>query len=134
MSAGAASIGSSGFIEIEDRLAAGERVDRDTDPYPNGDPRGAAMAALLPTDVRALIGDRPSAVVAQAAIASSCGMHRGSSEVISLVSRAAGWIAHALEEYRRPTPFRPRLAYTGPSPRATPVRLLDAVQGYLVRE
>ncbi len=84
--------------------------------------------------VRSLVGAAPSAAVAQTALAWSCGMRPGSGEVISLLSRVAGWIAHVLEEYRRPTPFRPRLAYTGPAPRATPVKALDAVQGYLARE
>ena len=143
MSAGAASIASSHFGAIESSFASGAIDDEllATDPYRGGDPRGASMLALLqdelPDDadvVRGLVGERPSAVVAQAAIAWACGMQPGASEIISLVSRVAGWIAHVLEEYRRPTPFRPRLAYTGPAPRAAPIRMLDAVQGYLARE
>jgi citrate synthase len=138
MSAGRASVASSRFREIETALANGTTIEPDTSPYPHGDPRGAAMLALLEVGeaatVRSLAGDAPSAVVAQAAIAWASGMKPGSSEVISLISRVAGWIAHALEEYRRPTPFRPRLAYTGPAPRSTPIRMLDAVQGYLARE
>jgi citrate synthase len=30
------------------------------------------------------------------------------------VARAAGWLAHALEEYARNMPIRPRGVYTGP--------------------
>ncbi len=38
----------------------------------------------------------------------------GAGEAIFAVARAAGWIAHALEEYDRRTPIRPRGIYTGP--------------------
>jgi len=31
------------------------------------------------------------------------------------VARTAGWLAHALEEYARATPIRPRGVYTGRS-------------------
>jgi citrate synthase len=62
----------------------------------------------------------------------ACGVSSGA---LSLIARAAGWIAHALEERRHPTPYRPRLAYTGPPLRATtPRRTLDAVQQYLARQ
>ena len=30
------------------------------------------------------------------------------------LARTAGWIGHALEEYARHTPLRPRARYTGP--------------------
>ena len=38
----------------------------------------------------------------------------GAGEAVFAVARAAGWIAHALEEYDRRTPIRPRGIYTGP--------------------
>jgi citrate synthase len=38
----------------------------------------------------------------------------GAGEAVFAVARAAGWIAHALEEYDRGTPIRPRGIYTGP--------------------
>ncbi len=118
------------------------------DPYPSGDPRARvileAVARARPERyelvremaeaVRARGGAAPTAVFAQAALAWAIGLRPGSGEAISLLSRAAGWIAHALEEYRRPTPFRPRLAYVGRAPRSTPIRTLDAVVSYLGRD
>ena len=41
-------------------------------------------------------------------------MPDGAGEAIFAVGRTAGWIAHAIEEYARPTPLRPRAVYTGP--------------------
>ena len=41
-------------------------------------------------------------------------MTRGAAEAIFAIARTAGWIAHALEEYDRNTPIRPRAVYTGP--------------------
>jgi citrate synthase len=38
----------------------------------------------------------------------------GAGEAIFAVARTAGWLAHALEEYARATPIRPRGIYTGP--------------------
>jgi citrate synthase len=74
----------------------------------------------------------PTAAYAVAAVAWACGMPPGSAAAILLISRTVGWIAHAIEEHRRPTPYRPRLAYTGQPPgTAAPRRTLDAVQGYL---
>jgi citrate synthase len=43
-------------------------------------------------------------------------MTRGAAEAIFATARTAGWIAHALEEYERNTPIRPRALYTGPTP------------------
>jgi citrate synthase len=42
------------------------------------------------------------------------GMIPGAGEAIFAVARTAGWLAHALEEYARDTPIRPRGVYTGP--------------------
>jgi citrate synthase len=117
-------------------------------PYPAGDPRARVLlemleehdadtggvARFLAEELRRRGGGPPTVTFAQAAVSWVCGMRPGSGEAIALVSRAAGWIAHALEEQRRPTPYRPRLAYTGPAPRATPRRPLDAVVDYLSRE
>jgi citrate synthase len=118
------------------------------EPYRSGDPRARAMLDLIrehkPEDadtvdafadeLRVRGAPPPTAEVAIAALSWTCGMAPGSAAAISLVSRTAGWIAHAIEEHRRPTPYRPRLAYTGPPPRAAgPRRTLDAVQDYLAR-
>jgi citrate synthase len=42
------------------------------------------------------------------------GMISGAGEAIFAVARTSGWIAHALEEYARRSPLRPRAVYTGP--------------------
>ena len=48
-----------------------------------------------------------------AALAHLAGMRRGASEAIFGVARAAGWLAHALEEYQRRSDIRPRAIYVG---------------------
>jgi citrate synthase len=48
----------------------------------------------------------------------------GAGEVMFAVARAAGWLAHAMEEYARNTPIRPRGIYTGPI-----AAVYDAVPG-----
>ncbi len=116
------------------------------EPYRSGDPRGAVIMRLLrdaspgaADTVDALSAELvhrgappPTAAYAVAAVAWACGMPPGSAAPILLISRTVGWIAHAIEEHRRPTPYRPRLAYTGQPPgTAAPRRTLDAVQGYL---
>ncbi|HKP57118.1 MAG TPA: citrate synthase [Polyangiales bacterium] len=44
----------------------------------------------------------------------AAGMLHGASEAIMAVARVAGWIAHALEEYRSPTKFPSQALYVGP--------------------
>lgn len=44
----------------------------------------------------------------------AAGMVHGSSEAIMAIARVAGWIAHALEEYRSPTKFPWQALYVGP--------------------
>ncbi|GAA4611387.1 citrate synthase [Actinoallomurus liliacearum] len=51
---------------------------------------------------------------ALATLGAATGMGRGVGEAIFAVARTAGWLAHALEEYARGTPLRPRAIYTGP--------------------
>ncbi|WP_223097677.1 citrate/2-methylcitrate synthase [Dactylosporangium vinaceum] len=43
------------------------------------------------------------------------GMPRGAGEAIFGISRTVGWLAHAMEEYKKPTQLRLRAAYTGPT-------------------
>jgi citrate synthase len=99
--------------------------------YPDGDPRAAVLLARLRDTaggsprlavVEALLeaaADRglpqPNVDLALAALAHVAGMTRGAGEAVFAVARTAGWIAHALEEYERNTPIRPRALYTGPS-------------------
>jgi len=100
--------------------------------YPDGDPRAAALLArlrasaggsprmqvvesLLDAAARRGLPD-PNVDLALAALAHVAGMTRGAAEAIFATARTAGWIAHALEEYERNTPIRPRALYTGPTP------------------
>jgi citrate synthase len=100
--------------------------------YPDGDPRAAALLArlraaaggsprmqvvesLLDAAARRGLPD-PNVDLALAALAHVAGMTRGAAEAIFATARTAGWIAHALEEYDRNIPIRPRALYTGPAP------------------
>jgi citrate synthase len=98
--------------------------------YPDGDPRAAVLLDRLRTAavgsprlavVEALLAaaarrglPEPNVDLALAAVAHVTTMTRGAAEAIFAVARTAGWIAHALEEYARDTPIRPRAVYTGP--------------------
>jgi len=59
----------------------------------------------------------PNIDFALATLAVVAGMTPGSGEAMFAVARAAGRLAHALEEYARNTPIRPRGIYTGPPQR-----------------
>ncbi|MET9657450.1 citrate synthase [Streptomyces sp. NPDC006510] len=55
--------------------------------------------------------------LALAVLSVSCGMSAEAGETVFAVSRTAGWIAHALEEYgERPLRMRPSGQYGGPRP------------------
>ena len=100
--------------------------------YPDGDPRARYLitrlrataagsprmevvnALLTATTHRGL--PQPNVDLALAALAHVTTMIRGAAEAIFAIARTAGWIAHALEEYDRNTPIRPRAVYTGPPP------------------
>ena len=61
---------------------------------------------------------KPNVDFLLASIAFTTGMDAAAGEAIFAIARAAGWIAHALEEYEEaPVRFRPRAHYTGPPPR-----------------
>src|SRR5499427_3912103 len=82
-----------------------------------GSPRLAVADAL----VREVVGrglPTPNIDFALAVLASVAGMVPGAAEAMFAVARTAGWIGHALEEYARHTPLRPRARYTGPHYRA----------------
>src|SRR5215217_5627019 len=102
--------------------------------YPDGDPRASVLLARL----RDAVGGSPRMEVVEslleaaanrglpapnvdlalAALAHVAGMTRGAGEAVFAVARTAGWIAHALEEYERNTPIRPRALCTGRAPGA----------------
>jgi citrate synthase len=78
-----------------------------------GSPRLAVADAL----VREVVGrglPTPNIDFALAVLASVAGMVPGAAEAVFAVARTVGWIGHALEEYARHTPLRPRARYTGP--------------------
>ena len=97
--------------------------------YPDGDPRAAALLALVGDTrvadaVRELTrvledrtGERPNVDLALAALAVSAGMRDDAGEVVFATARAIGWIVHALDEYARPPlRLRPVGRYIGRSP------------------
>jgi citrate synthase len=104
--------------------------------YPAGDPRSVslmraleeyapasprlAVARAVAAEARRRALPEPNVDFTLAALASVGGLVAGSGEVIFAVARAAGWIAHALEEYDRRAPIRPRGVYTGPAAAAPP--------------
>ena len=58
---------------------------------------------------------KPNIDFALGSLTYAAGMEEGAGEVIFSIGRCAGWIAHALEEYREPAlRFRPRAHYVGP--------------------
>jgi citrate synthase len=80
-----------------------------------GSPRLAVVEALLDATGRRGL-PRPNVDLALAALAHVATMTRGAGEAVFAVARTAGWIAHALEEYARDSPIRPRAIYTGRRP------------------
>lgn len=117
---------------IGDRLRRGERIPGvGHTVYKSGDGRCTTLLTML----REALPDHPRLVVADAvlhelsarglpaansdfalaAMTDSCGMIPGAGEVVFSVARTAGWLAHALEEYSRRTPLRPRAVYVGPA-------------------
>jgi citrate synthase len=99
--------------------------------YKDGDPRANLLLRLIAE----LAPDAPQLAIAQAVtdeagrralpepniefalavLAGVANMIRGSGEAIFATGRTAGWLAHALEEYERNIPIRPRSIYTGPT-------------------
>jgi citrate synthase len=71
-----------------------------------------AEAVLAAARRRRLPG--PNVDFALATLASMAGMIAGAGEAVFVIARSAGWLAHALEEYQRGVPLRPRATYTGP--------------------
>lgn len=110
--------------------------------YTGEDPRATALFALLadiPRAAPALAAARDVVTttarhaplhanvdMALAVLSVSSGMAAEAGETVFAISRTAGWIAHALEEYgERPLRMRPIGQYTGPRP---PRPLPDATE------
>lgn len=102
--------------------------------YPQGDPRGALLLALLrqhrpghPAVARALAlsdaaaeltGKRPTHDYALVALCQAFDLPPSTALQLFALGRCIGWIAHANEEYGRGRLIRPRARYTGPAPLA----------------
>jgi citrate synthase len=93
-------------------------------------PRSArfAVAAAVLDETRRRALPEPNVDFALATLANVAGMIPGAGEAIFAVSRTAGWIAHAMEEYAKNVPLRPRTVYIGPTraPSAQPLSRLSA--------
>ena len=61
---------------------------------------------------------KPNIEFALAVLGGVAGMTRGAGEAIFAIARTVGWLAHALEEYERNIPIRPRGIYTGMAARS----------------
>ncbi|MFC8229367.1 citrate/2-methylcitrate synthase [Streptomyces sp. NPDC057287] len=101
--------------------------------YTGEDPRASVLFALLdevPRAAPAMAAARDVVAttarhtplhanvdLALAVFSVTCGMPAEAGETVFAVSRTAGWIAHAMEEYaERPLRMRPSGQYTGPRP------------------
>ena len=116
-------------VVIGERLRRRERIPGFGHRQFARDPRAPVVLDMLATitasrsrvarvaEVLRLMDERdlpaPNVDFALAALAYSCGMLRGASEVILCIARAAGWVAHAVEEYASPTQFPVRLLFVG---------------------
>jgi citrate synthase len=78
------------------------------------DSQRLAVAEAVITEAHGRALPAPNIDFALAVLGTVGDMIPGAGEVIFAVARAAGWLAHALEEYARNTPIRPRAIYTGP--------------------
>jgi citrate synthase len=127
---------------VGDRLRRGERIRGFGHfVYQTGDPRAsyllerlrdAAAAAERPAVAQRLAVAEavleaarrrrlpaPNVDFALATLAGMAGMIAGAGEAVFVIARAAGWLAHALEEYQRGAPIRPRAIYIGPGSQAS---------------
>jgi citrate synthase len=118
---------------IEQRLRRGDAVDGFGHPlYPNGDPRAAALLAMLrdryPTSpemayvdavaraAASLVREKPTVDFALAAVARVLRLPRGAPLMLFAIGRTIGWIGHAIEQYATGQLIRPRARYVGAPP------------------
>lgn len=118
---------------IGERLRRGERIPGFGGPvYERRDGRGTCLfdivRAAAPGHERLAVAEAvlaegrarrladPNVDLALATLVAVGGMTRGAGEAVFAVARTAGWLAHALEEYARESPIRPRAVYVGPPP------------------
>jgi citrate synthase len=127
-------------LATDPERAIGERLRRSgTTPhgfgmplYPGGDPRGAELLRRLDQvggrperhavvdRVRRIAAERaftpPNVDLGLGALSFCAEMIPGAGQAISTIGKAAGWLAHAMEEYASPTLFRIRADYIGLRP------------------
>lgn len=128
---------------VTERLAHCETQQRTVLPgfghmlYPTGDPRGALLLELLTqsattcaerqtlAEIDALVrtahaatGLAPTVDFALSAIERVLALPQGAAFSLFALGRAAGWIAHAMEQYDDGRLIRPRARYVGPDERA----------------
>ena len=100
--------------------------------YPNGDPRGAALLAMveaaypeaeglalaraLETAVTRSIGLKPTIDFGLVTLSHTLNLPHGSALALFALGRSVGWIGHALEQYQFDQLIRPRARYIGPQP------------------
>jgi len=118
---------------LEARLRRGERIPGFGHPlYPDGDPRAAfllervralragptslAVADAIEREALDLVGRRPNIDFATVALRRALAAPSGSALALIGVARAAGWIAHIVEQYSAGRLIRPRARYTGDPP------------------
>jgi citrate synthase len=102
----------------------GHFVYRDGDPRANlllrliaelaPDSERLAIASAVTAEARRRAVPNPNIEFALAVLVGVAGMIRGAGEAMFAIGRTAGWLAHAMEEYERNIPIRPRCVYTGP--------------------
>ena len=116
---------------LDARLRRGDAVPGFGHPlYPHGDPRGrrllesAHSLAPRPPPLRTLLAiaqamrergrEGPTLDTGLVALASALGLPPGTAVGLFAVGRAAGWIAHSLEQHAAGFVLRPRARYVGP--------------------
>lgn len=102
--------------------------------YPHGDPRGRELLARVSragSPERWDVVERVLEVARQrgfpppnfdlglGALSFCADMVSGAGQAVFTLGKAAGWLAHAMEEYADPTRFRSRADYVGARPEAT---------------
>ncbi|GMU52865.1 MAG: citrate synthase [Candidatus Xenobia bacterium] len=108
---------------LEDRLRRGEPIPGFGHPlYPEGDPRArhlldkvtaCALGRELLQAAESLHLRPPSLDFALVSLARSMSLPSGAPLTLFALGRTAGWLAHAMEQYRQGWMIRPRARYTG---------------------
>jgi citrate synthase len=121
---------------VRERLRRGESVPGFGHPlYPEGDPRTSPLlevawavrpepaavrvAGAVAEAMRAAGHPPPTVDFGLVALAAALGLPRGAATAIFAVGRAAGWVAHVLEQREQGHLLRPRARYVEPPPRAS---------------